>query len=924
MNNGRKISLKYFPVLIFTALFFLVTMKSPANYSHLPIFYKTLTAFEDTSKPLTKAIKDSVIKDTAIKDSLLKHATIKDSILSDTSFKDSITETTDTFNVKTSKDSLDAPVAYTASDSIVMEIPTKKITLYNQSTVKQKNLNLEAYKIEYDQTGQLVIATYMLDTANKMVGRPKMADAESTIESDTLVYNMKTQKGITRSSNTQSGEMYVYGEKIKKISPEEFYASRGRFTTCNLDTPHFAFRTNKMKVINKKFAITGPVHPEFEGVPIPLYLPFGFFPLAQGRHSGLLPPQFTASDQFGLGLTQMGYYKVINDNYDVTFRADVYSYGGWAVYLDPEYLVRYHYRGKLDFTLQKTRILNPSGLGDQEFQDTKTYRLAWTHSVDSKARPGTTFSANVNLQSMKYNQFVVNNPTANYTNSISSSISYSKTWDNGRYNLTASGNHSQNSNDGSITIILPNLGFTVTTIYPFQKKELIGAQKWYEKLGIGLTTSLSNQATLFDSLFSFKKLIDTFQWGAHHSIPISLSLPPIGPIQVAPGVSYQQNWYSRKTFYNWNQPGKPLQVDTTFQKGFFTENDLAFSLNLSTAIFGTFNKFGKNSSILGIRHVIRPTFSITYKPDLVSQDYYWAQFDTSGNRRRISYFQNNPTASPFAEGRFGGMSFGFDNTLEMKVRSSKDTSNGGIKKIKILDGFGFQGSYNYLADSNRLSHITFYLRSTLFEKINITAGATLDPYVKDSLGNDRKNFYAWQQKGFSLGTLDQGNIAISTSFKSKPKDPQAEEDKKKQDEDAIPMTLEEQQAQMNYIATHAAEFADFNVEWSINLSFSLNFARTLKADLTGYQTTISSGLNWSGDFNLTPKWKFGMSSYYDVKLSKINSLSMSISRDMHCWQMAINVIPVGITRSFNITLSPKAAILRDLRVNRTRAFYSMP
>jgi hypothetical protein len=222
-----------------------------------------------------------------------------------------------------------------------------------------------------------------------------------------------------------------------------------------------------------------------------------------------------------------------------------------------------------------------------------------------------------------------------------------------------------------------------------------------------------------------------------------------------------------------------------------------------------------------------------------------------------------------------------------------------------------------------LSPISFYLRSTLFGKINITASSTLDPYVKDSLGNDIKNFYAWEQKGgFSLGHLTQGTLSLSTSFKSAPKDPKAEDEKKQEQSQEIPLTPDEQQSQMNYIATHAAEFADFNVDWSFTMAFSLNYTHSIKADFSGYQTIINSGLNLNGDFNLTPKWKLGMGTYYDVKNLKVNSLTMSIARDMHCWQLAINVIPIGITRSFNITLSPKAAILRDLRVNRSRFFYT--
>ncbi len=922
METGRKISSKYILALIFTGIFFSVTFNSPANYSSSSHFYKTLTAFADTVKP-GKTGKDSVamLKDTSL--------ALKDTagILKDTTIKDSVVQKTDTFDFKISKDSLEAPINYTATDSVVLDVPTNKGTLYNKATVKQKDLNLEAYKIELDQDKQIVTATYLMDTSGKMIGRPKMTQTDNVMESDSMIYSLKTQKGITKSSYTSSGEMFVYGEKMKKVSPEMYYASRGRFTTCNLDTPHFAFRANKLIFINKKYAITGPVHPEFEGVPLPIYIPFGFFPLAEGRHSGLLPPQFTESSQYGLGLEGLGYYKVFSDNFDVIMRTNLYSYGGWNLYLTPEYRVRYHYSGQINFTLQNTRILSTTG--KTEFDDTRTFNFGWSHQVDTKARPGTTFSANVNVASTKFNQLVVNNPTVNYQNNLNSSIAYSKTW-GGKYNLSISGSHNQNNLTRVININLPNITFNATTIYPFAQKEFVGTPKWYEKLGVGLTTSITGLSSFYDSLFSFKKIIDTFQWGGHHTIPISLALPPLGIFQLAPGVSLQENWYSQKVYHYWDNIHDTLR--TTTQKGFFTANDLSFSLSLSTAIFGTFTKFGKNSSILGIRHVIRPTFSFSYSPDLNGQYYQTVQVDKTspllsqtGHTQRISEFAGS-TYGSFAEGRFGGISFGLDNNIEMKTRSKSDTTDAGIKKVKLIDGIGFTGSYNYLADSFKLSPITFYIRSTLFGNINITGGATLDPYVTDSTGF-RRNIYAWDNKGgkFSLGRITTGNLAISTSFKSKPKDQKLADDQKKQDEQnqsQIPMTMEEEQAQLNYVRTHGAEFADFNISWSVNVSFSLSFTNALNATYSSYVTTITSGLNWSGDFNLTDKWKIGMSSFYDVKLAQINSLTASVSRDLHCWQMSINVTPIGLYRSFNITLSPKAGILRDLRINRSRYFYT--
>jgi LPS-assembly protein len=369
-------------------------------------------------------------------------------------------------------------------------------------------------------------------------------------------------------------------------------------------------------------------------------------------------------------------------------------------------------------------------------------------------------------------------------------------------------------------------------------------------------------------------------------------------------------------------------VDTVgTQKGIFTGNDVSFSLSLSSAIFGTFQNFGKNSSLMGIRHVIRPTISISYKPDLAGSSYYnlttpWDSTDASHTTRtqRMSYYQGS-TYGPFGEGTFGGISFGLDNHFEIKTRSKKDTSDGGIKKTTIIDGIGFTGSYNYLADSFKLSPISFYFRSTLFQNINITGGATLDPYMSDSAGFD-KNKYAWSGNKFSLGRISSGNLAISTSFKSKPKDEKLAQKEKDLQQDQIPLTMEEQQAQMNYIRQNPAQFADFNIPWSLNLAFALNFTNAEKPDYSGFATTITSSINWSGDFNLTEKWKVGMNGYYDVKYKDIQTLTLSISRDMHCWQMSINTTLVGYNHSFNITISPKSGILQDLKINRTKYFYN--
>ena len=912
MNNKSKGNSKYVVVIALGVMLCSITLFSASNYPSTSFFYSDLTAAADTvpARSAPAAGRRPAPDDTLprLRDSsrLVRDSTGK------------LVQKVDSFDVKMSKDSLEAPVEYAASDSMVMDLPQKKIWLYNNAKVNYKDIKLDAGIINLDQGNQNVYGYYFLDTAGKRVGLPKFEQGENNMQVDSLAFNFKTQKGITKNSYTTQQEMFVHAEAMKKYSVNEYFASRGTFTTCDLDTPHFAFRANKMKFVNQKLVVTGPIHPEFEGVPIPVYLPFGFFPLSQGRHSGLLAPQFAANDQFGIGLEQGGYYKVLNDYFDVMLRGDIYSYGGYRLNITPTYRVKYRYQGSLTFSYQNTKIL--SDFGTKEFTSNKSFNISWSHNVDSKARPGQSFSASVNAGSQKYNQYQVTNPTRTFQNQLSSSIAYSKNWNN-KYNLTVTANHSQNNNTGLINLNLPTIGFTVNTLYPFQKKEMVGTPKWWEKLGIGLNTNIANQASIYDSLFGFRRLLDTMQCGAQHSVAITVALPALGPFQISPGISFRENWYSRRIERRWNDAADSLENKVS--KGFYRSSDVSFSLGLNTAIFGT-HEFKKTARVMAIRHVMRPSFSASYNPGLAKKDYYKTRIsknvaDSSGY---LSYYDGSIYGSLTRE-KFGGIGFGLDNNLEMKVRSKTDTTDAGIKKIKLIDGFGFNGSYNLIADSFKLSNISMYLRSTLFEKINITAGANLDPYQRDSLGRPKKD-YAWSGKKFSLGQITNGNVAVSTSFKSKPKDKKTDSTNNSAfanaQNNSRPLTLEEQQAQLQYIRSNPAEFADFNIDWSVNISYSLNFNRTLATDLRSYKTIINSNLNLSGDFNLTPQWKVGMSTYYDFNGSGLQNVTAFISRNLHCWQMSINVYS-GQSKGFNITISPKSGLLRDLKINRSRYFY---
>ena len=825
----------------------------------------------------------------------------------------SVTNTTKTKLVNTidtflfSKDSFNAPINYVASDSAVLHIPTREFILYGKANVKYTDVALDAGTIRVD-SNQLITAYGKRDTTNNPLDLPTLTQADLKSQSDTIKYNPKTQRGQTKNTYLQQDEIFVYSKVTKQVEPGVFYAQDNRFTTCNLDTPHFAIRAKRMKFINKKLAVSGFAQPEFEGVPVPVGLPFGIYPLNRSRHGGLIVPSFIATEDFGLGLQGGGYYFVFNDNWDLTARTDIYTYGGWKLDINPRYLVRYKYQGNLNLSIQNTVLLNRGNSLKDEFSKSKSFNINWNHSRDNRARPGTSFNASVNAGSTQYNRLVANNPINNFNNQLNSSINWSKTTD--KTALSVGLSHSQNSNTRAVSVTLPNASFNLLTQYPFQKKERIGAEKWYEKLGVGYTGSLQNQVTFLDSNINFRKLLDTAQWNVTHNVPITISLPSLGPVTIAPGISYQERWLGQKTNYVWDTAMK--QVVGTVERGFYTPRQTSFSLNASTRIFGTV-PFAKGR-VSAVRHEIRPSLGFSYTPSLVKKYYKFVQVDTTG--RTAQFDQLQAGFSPITS---GSITFGIDNLLEMKVRDKSDTAKTAEKRVKLLDGFGFNGSYNLLADSFKLSPISIYLRSVLFNKINITSQATLDPYQRDDQGFS-VNKFAWQGGGkFRPGKITSGSIAISGGFQSKPKDERTDEERTPDDNY---MTPDEQQRQLDYIRQNPSEFTDFNIPWTLQSAVSINFFNSYNPQTYKYQTQTTASISLTGDFSLSPKWKIGGSAFYNFGDASIPSLSAFVTRDMHCWQLAINITPVGLYRSFSITLNPKSGILRDLRINRARTFYN--
>lgn len=899
MNQRNKGKAKYILVLVLVQLLFTLTMNCSAGGFNAGDFHSYLTT--DTV-PVNKTDSQKLNSNLAAEPLALK-------INPDTT----IIPKADTFSFRTSKDALDAPVFYHADDSMVMDIPAKTIILYGkQTSVKYIDNELYAPRIEFDQRTNLVSAYLVKDSNGNVISYPLFNQADFKTQSDTIRFNMKSGKGITKGTYTQQGELFIYGERIKKVDNDIFYAYRGRFTTCNLDTPHFAFVSKKIKFINKKMAITGPVHPEFENVPIPVVLPFGIYPLQTGRRSGILAPTFTANEQLGLALEGLGYYKVISDMWDVVLRGTIYSYGGWTANLSPRYYKRYRYQGSMSVDIQRLRDLDRSGA--------RNFNVRWNHGSDSKARPGVSFNASLNAGSSGFNSSVPNSPQRNFQNQLNSSITYSKIWKDKPFNLNVSGNHNQNTNTKQVNINLPDIGFNVNTLYPFRRKEVIGQYKWFENIGIALNTNVRSLSSFYDTVGNFfGEFARNYQWGAAHNVPITLSLPQIGNFQVAPNISYQEKWYQEKFTRRWNAADK--KIDTSIRKGFFTAREMSFGLGISTRIFGMFT-FKKSSKVQAIRHEIRPTLSASYKPDMNKQFWYTSQIDTAGNSRRFSYYERSVFGA-FGEGRFGGINFGIDNNIQMKVRNKKDTSAAAVKKITLIDGFSITSGYNFLQDSFRLSPFNINMRTNLFEKISISASAVVVPYLTNSNGEFIDKL-VWNRK-VALGKLTSANIAIQSQFRGGDKNEQLPVNNQMNSElnSISGLPLNEYQQEAAYISNNPGEFANFNIPWSFSFSYAFSYNRVPNGLGTGYKAFFSQNVSWTGSLNLTPKWQLGVNGSYNITLKDLGMISMYLSREMHCWQMAINISPVGRYRSFNISISPKSGLLRDLKINRTRYFYDL-
>jgi hypothetical protein len=843
----------------------------------------------------------------------------------DTVLTPSATAAEDSTNIsvnKASNDSINKPVleatlTYSATDSIIPDFINQKVYMYKGAVVNYQNIELKADYIVLDLATKEVYAEGLPDSTGVKVGTPVFKDGDEEFASSTLRYNFETQKGIITDVKTKEGDGFVHSDLTKKISPDEFVLRKGKYTTCDADHPHFYLRMTKAKVISNKTIVTGPAYMVLEDFPIyfPM-IPFGYFPNSSTYTSGVLIPTYGEERTRGFFLREGGYYWAANQYFDLSVRGDIYSKGSWATKLHSNYKSIYRFNGNFDFSY------NLNKYSEEPLPDAKTtkgFSLMWTHSQDAKANPNRTFSASVNLSTSSFDKENSLTVRSYLQTQKSSSISYTKRFENSPFNMSVNLRHSQNSRDTTISLSLPEMTLNMSKVNPFKVKNRIGPVKWYEKISINYVGNIRNSINnVKEKELLHKSVIRDWQNGMRHSIPITLpSFNLLKYINLSPSFNYSERWYTsyvNKTYdpeYNNPKPTsfapQHVRVDTVY--AFRRNYEYSYSLSSSTNIYGMYQIKNPKSKIKALRHKITPSVGFSYTPDFGQKKYrFWDSYiDASGKPFYYNHFENYIFGST-GRGESGAVSFNLSQNLEAKMLDLKDSTNtkdGKVeyKKVKIIDNLSLSTSYNLIADSMKLSTIAMSARTTI-KGVSVNLGATLDPYMTTDEGKIYDE-YVWNHlKGLSkLGRVRTANLSFGMNFESKKGKKEAEQNKELIDEDkALPGTY--------------SEYTDFNIPWSFRFDYSMFYSNSFIKKNGVSSKKVMQSLNFSGRLNLTEKWNMDMNTNFDIQAMKFSFTTFNVSRSLHCWSMSFGFVPFGDRKSYSFNLSTSSAILRDLKISK--------
>ena len=827
------------------------------------------------------------------------------------------------------KSSLKRPAFSTAKDSVVEVFSDgqRKIYYYGDVSVKYDNLELSADYMEYDMKTGTVYARGTLDTlTGEWKGQPVMKEGKSTYSMEEVRYNFNTQKARITNMITQQEDGLLHGKNIKMLPDRSINITKGQYTVCDLEHPHYYLKLTAAKVITKpsQKTVFGPAYPVIEDVPLPIGLPFGFIPKRPDRATGLLMPTFGEENARGFYLKDLGMYFVFGQYLDLSVTGDIYTLGSWALDVNSRYKVNYKCNGNLSLNISNDQT---GEKGSTDFMQTRNFGLKWSHSQDSKAHPGSTFSASVNFSSPSNNRYNSHSVSDALQNQASSSISYSKNW-GGKFNLSINALHSQNSRDSSYAFTLPNVTFSVSRFYPFKRKNRVGKEKFYEKFSLGYNTTLQNKVNFKSSEFMKDGFMDKFQNGMTHNFQIGLPNFTIAKyLNFTPNVSYGQNWFFRKTEYEYNPETDRVESRDAGQFSTFgISQTYSGGISMSTRLYGMFN-FGKAHKIQAIRHVVSPSMSFSFSPEKGTHfnGYRTLTYtDKNGELKDYDYnIYSGQLYSPPGKGKSATMSLSIGNNVEAKVRDLRDTTGAGVKKIKLIDQLNLSTGYNFLADSLKLSNIGITISTSVFEKVGISANVNFDPYAIDERGR-KINKFNFQTQGWGKA-LRLTNASASLSYSLSGKGEVIGNDGSKTDDGSgggeAPQNSADYYRRIyyhpvtgEYIPGGWLYYTNPSVPWSLNFNYSFSYSRSYQYTngqlITNNRYTQTLGV--SGTIKLTPKMNLNATTGFDLMAMKMTTTQLSATYDLHCFNISVSWVPTGQWQSWSFRIAANAAALSDL------------
>lgn len=820
------------------------------------------------------------------------------------------------------KSSLTRPAFSGAKDSIRQDFSNgqRKMYYWGEVEVSYENIKLKADYMEYDMATGTVYARGTYDSLSReWKGQPEMTQGKQTFSMEEIRYNFNTRKARITNMITREDDGILHGKNIKMMPDRSINITKGKYTVCDLEHPHYYLKLSSAKVVTKpsQKTVFGPAHLVVEDVDLPIGIPFGFIPKRPDRATGLLMPSFGEENARGFYLRDAGMYFVLGDYFDMSLTGDYYTLGSWAANLNSRYMVKYKFNGNLaiNYSVDQT-----GEKGSTDFFQSKNFGVRWSHSQDSKAHPGTSFSASVNFSSPSNSRYNSHSVSEALQNQISSSISYSKNW-NGKFNLSVNALHSQNSRDSSYSFTLPNITFSVSTFYPFKIKNRVGKERIYEKFALGYNTSLQNKINFKASEFGEPGFLDKFQNGMTHNFSIKLpDFTLLKYLNVAPSVSYGMNWFFRKSEAYFDRETNSVKMEMGKQFGHFgTTHNYSGSVSMSTRLYGMYD-FGKFHKVQAVRHVISPSVSMSFSPEKGKAFNGWRTLnyvDTLGVQKSYDYniYQGQINSAP-GKGKSATMSLSIGNNLEAKVRDMKDTTGTGTKKVKILDQLNLTTGYNFLADSLKMNNVGVSMSTSVFGKLGINGNMNFDPYAIDGKGK-RVNRYNILETGVPLRLTNvSGSLSYSLSGKGTVKGNDGSKSGGGDSGNAAdyyrriyyhPITGE-------YIPGGWLYYTNPNVPWSVNFNYNFSMNRTYEFinDQLRKKDNYTQTLGVQGNIQLTPKMSVQAQSGWDFTAMKMTTTQFSFRYDLHCFNISVSWVPSGMYQSYSFLISANAAALADL------------